>query len=105
MKRHWRSETPLLEDFLYEAIFIPEGVALPPKSIIKNEDLQVYVRDFGLSHDDKCLVAEVDGKIVGAIWSRQPSRSGFARHPRGVGDRHRQRLADLLSPTVRMSRK
>ena len=63
-------EIPLLEDFLYEAIFIPEGVASPPKSIVKNEDLQVYVRDFGLSPDDKCLVAEVDGKIVGAIWSR-----------------------------------
>ncbi len=25
----------LLEDFLYEAIFIPKGVAAPPKSIIK----------------------------------------------------------------------
>ena len=63
-------ETPLLEDFLYEAIFIPEGFAPPPRSIIKNEDLQVYVRDFGLSPDDKCLVAEADGKIVGAVWSR-----------------------------------
>ena len=63
-------EIPLLEDFLYEAIFIPEGVAPPPKSIIDNEDLQVYVKDFGLLPDDKCLVAEVDGKIVGAIWSR-----------------------------------
>ena len=64
------TEIPLLEDFLYEAIFVPEGVAPPPKSIINNEVLQVYVRDFGLLPDDKCLVAEVDGKIVGAIWSR-----------------------------------
>lgn len=63
-------EIPLLEDFLYEAIFIPEGVAPPPKSIVKNDDLQVYVRGFGLSPDDKCLVAEANGKIVGAIWSR-----------------------------------
>ena len=63
-------EIPLLEDFLYEAIFIPEGVPPPPKSIINNEDLQVYVKNFGLLPDDKCLVAEVDGKIVGAIWSR-----------------------------------
>ena len=63
-------EIPLLEDFLYEAIFISEGVFPPPKSIVKNKDLQVYVRDFGLSPDDKCLVAEADGKIVGAVWSR-----------------------------------
>ena len=63
-------EIPLLEDFLYEAVFIPEGFAPPPKTIVKNEDLQVYVRDFGLLPDDKCLVAEADTKIVGAVWCR-----------------------------------
>ena len=63
-------EIPLLNDFLYEAIFIPEGMPAPPRSIIGNEDLQVYVRDFGKQADDRCLVAEADGKIVGAIWTR-----------------------------------
>jgi len=63
-------EIPLLEDFLYEAIFLPEGVNPPPRSIIRNEDLQVYVRDFGLFTHDRCLVAEIEGKIVGAVWSR-----------------------------------
>ena len=63
-------EIPLLNDFLYEAIFIPEGVPEPPRSIIEQEDLQVYVRDFGKKADDRCLVAEVDGKIVGAVWTR-----------------------------------
>ena len=63
-------EIPVLDDFLYEAIFIPEGVPAPPRSIIQNEDLQIYVRDFGKLPDDRCLVAEVDGKIVGAVWAR-----------------------------------
>ena len=63
-------EIPVLDDFLYEAIFIPEGSPAPPKSIIENEDLRVYVRDFGKDPDDRCLVAEVDGKIVGAVWTR-----------------------------------
>ena len=63
-------ETPLLKDFLYEAIFIPEGVAAPPRSILDDENLQVYIRDFGQMPDDRCLVAEVGDKIVGAIWSR-----------------------------------
>jgi ribosomal protein S18 acetylase RimI-like enzyme len=63
-------EIHLLNDFLYEAIFIPEGVSAPPRSIIGNEELQVYVRDFGKMADDRCLVAEVDGKIVGAVWTR-----------------------------------
>ena len=65
-----KSEVTVLEEFLYEAIFIPEGVLAPPKSIILNEDLQVYIKDFGTFPDDKCLVAEMDGKIVGAVWSR-----------------------------------
>lgn len=63
-------EYNLLEDFLYEAIFIPEGVEKPPKEITKNEDLQVYIKDFGTSKDDNCLVAEYDNKIIGACWTR-----------------------------------
>ena len=64
------SEVPLLKDFLYEAIFIPEGAVAPPRDIIDDDNLQVYIRDFGKSSDDYCLVAEADDKVVGAIWSR-----------------------------------
>lgn len=63
-------EIPVLEDFLYEAIFIPEGVPAPPRSIVNNEDMQVCIQDFGKKSDDRCLVAEVDGKIVGVVWTR-----------------------------------
>ncbi len=65
-----KTEYGLLDDFLYEAIFIPEGVEPPPKSIILNDELQVYVRDFGKLPDDKCFVAEFDGTVVGAVWIR-----------------------------------
>lgn len=64
------TEYSFLEDFLYEAIFIPDGVEPPPRSIIKNKDLQVYIEGFGSLPDDKCFVAEYDGKIVGAVWVR-----------------------------------
>lgn len=63
-------EIPVLDDFLYEAIFIPQGVVPPPRSIIEQDDLQVYVRGFGDDPHDHCLVAEVDGKIAGAVWVR-----------------------------------
>lgn len=65
-----KSEYQLLNDFLYEAIFIPKGVEPPPRAIIENDDLRVYVKDFGQFPDDRCLVAETDGKIVGAVWVR-----------------------------------
>ncbi len=36
-----QEEYAILDEFLYEAIFIPEGVEAPPKSIIKQPELQV----------------------------------------------------------------
>lgn len=63
------NEYPLLSDFLYEAIFIPQGMDKPPKSIIEQPELQIYIEDFGKA-DDLCLVAEIQEKIVGAVWVR-----------------------------------
>ncbi len=63
-------EERLLEDFLYEAIFVPEGISAPPKSIINQPELQVYIADFGKKKDDIGLFAEVDERVVGAVWVR-----------------------------------
>lgn len=65
-----RAEYPLLENFLYEAIFIPNGVEPPAKSIINRPELQVYISEFGTREHDVCLVADIDGEIVGAVWVR-----------------------------------
>ena len=64
------SEYSVLGDFLYEAIFIPEGVKSPPKEIIEQPELQVYISDFGKHKGDCCLVAELDNRIIGAVWVR-----------------------------------
>lgn len=64
-----KNEYSILFDFLYEAIFIPEGMDKPPKSIIEQPELQIYIEDFG-KKDDWCLVAEIKEKIVGAVWVR-----------------------------------
>ena len=63
-------EVRLLQDFLYEAIFVPEGLPAPPKSIINQPELQVYITGFGTKKDDIGLVAEIDNKPVGAVWVR-----------------------------------
>lgn len=69
-------EYTLLNNFIYEAIFIPEGVEPPPKSIINQPDLQVYISNFGKEKDDLCFVAEADGKVVGAVWVRDMNDYG-----------------------------
>ena len=63
-------EYGLLENYLYEAIFVPEGIPAPPKTIVKQPELQIYIKDFGGNKDDLCLVAEADGKVLGAVWVR-----------------------------------
>lgn len=63
-------EVPVLDEFLFEAIFIPQGAIPPSRSIIEQDELRVYVRDFGKSSHDYCLVADSDGKIIGAVWVR-----------------------------------
>ena len=65
-----QDEVNILNTFLYEAIFIPDGVDAPPYEIIKKPELQVYVADFGRQKGDICYVAESGEKIVGAVWVR-----------------------------------
>ena len=63
-------EAGLLKDFLYEAIFIPEGVEPPPRDIVEQPELRIYYEYFGRGAADHCLVAEADGHVVGAVWTR-----------------------------------
>lgn len=64
------NEYPLLQDFLYEAIFIPKGVEPPSREIIFLPELTIYFTDFGTQKGDIAVVTEVDGKVVGVAWSR-----------------------------------
>ncbi|WGU68854.1 hypothetical protein QIU19_02645 [Capnocytophaga canimorsus] len=41
------SEYSLLQDFLYEAIFLSEGVTPPPRDIVFHPELRIYFADFG----------------------------------------------------------
>ena len=63
-------EIALLKDFLYEAIFIPEGVEPPAREIVERPELRIYYDDFGSGPADHCLVAEAAGRVVGAVWTR-----------------------------------
>ncbi len=53
----------LLSDFLYEAVYIPDGIEPPPKSVIESPELQEYIIEFGNRKHDKALVAEIQGKV------------------------------------------
>lgn len=70
IRKLFPSESPLLDEFLYQAIFVPEGQQPPPRDILQKPELQVYIKGFGAEPDDHALIAEVDGQAVGAVWAR-----------------------------------
>ena len=64
------SDHVCLPEFLYQAIFIPEGVEPPPRSIINDPQIFAYVKDFGTQPGDLGVVAEQNGQVIGAAWTR-----------------------------------
>ena len=63
-------ERDLLKNFLYEAIFIPEGLEPPAREIIYQPELKLYYEGFGSGKADHCIVADEEGKVIGAVWTR-----------------------------------
>ena len=71
-------EFPLLEDFLYEAIFVPPDYrGTVPRSIVYDDPMcRAAFEDFGSREDDIALVATVDEKPIGACWVRTTNEYG-----------------------------
>jgi ribosomal protein S18 acetylase RimI-like enzyme len=74
-----QTEISFLDEMLYEAIFIPEGLEKLPKEIINQPDLLRYIKNFGRV-GDICMVADLQGKLIGAIWTRI-----FTKNEKGYG--------------------
>lgn len=105
-----KEEVFLLKDFLYEAIFIPEGTNPPAVDIVERPELRVYTDGFGTRKGDHCLVAEIGGRVVGAVWTRIMNDYGHVDDDtpsfaislykeyrgRGIGTEMMKRMLDLL---------
>ena len=103
-------EIELLKDFLYEAIYIPDGIQPPERSIIEQPELALYYENFGSGPADNCLVAEVGGKVIGAVWTRIMNDYGHVDDDtpsfaislykeyrgRGIGTKLMRRMLELL---------
>lgn len=63
------NEVGILKDMLYEAIYQPDETNLLSRDVIYQPELSVFIDNWGKA-DDLCLVAEINGKIIGAVWTR-----------------------------------
>ncbi len=68
------SEIGFLDKMLYNAIFVPPGAEKLPDNIIEHPEIVKYTKDFG-REGDCCLVAEINGELAGAVWTRHFSES------------------------------
>jgi ribosomal protein S18 acetylase RimI-like enzyme len=64
------SEYAALEDFLYHAIFLPPGTEPLPREAIRKPDIYVYIDGFGGKKGDVGVVADDNGRVAGAAWTR-----------------------------------
>ena len=70
IRKLYSGESDLLKEFLYQAIFIPQGAEAPARDIVERPELRIYYDDFGSRPGDHCLAAETAGRVVGAVWTR-----------------------------------
>ena len=105
-------ERHLLEEFLYQAIYVPEGFeGEVPRDIVRDDPkCRAAYEDFGSLPNDRALVAVVDGKVVGACWVRTTDEYGHIDDAtpsfsislfeefrgRGIGTELMQRMLDDL---------
>lgn len=64
------AEYPMIEVFLYEALYVPPGCQPKPRDITKIPELRVYYENFGQDKDDYALAAEARGRVIGCVWAR-----------------------------------
>jgi len=64
------AQYPLLENFLYNAIFLPPGADSLPREVIFQPEIFIYIDGFGDNPGDCGVIAEADGKVIGAAWTR-----------------------------------
>lgn len=89
---------PLLEEFLYLAVYQRDPLQPVPRSVIDEPRVHNYIDGFGARVQDHGLVAETDGRVIGAAWARV-----LGGDPRGYGyvDNATPELAISLLPAYR----
>lgn len=88
-----------LWEMLYQALYVPDGHALPPREIICRPELACYVSGWGREGDCGFLASETENsQSVGAVWLRR-----FVGEDKGYGyiNDHTPELSIAVLPEYR----
>ena len=63
-------EREFLEDMLYESVYQPDEAIPVPREVVNVPRVRAYIDRFGEKKGDYCFVADLDNRIIGAVWVR-----------------------------------
>lgn len=67
-------DIPFLWEMLYESIYISEGHLAPSLEILKEPNIEKYLKNWGKLHDHALVAFDEDHNRIGAVWIRLLSR-------------------------------
>ena len=78
IRKMQQDEWPLVENFLYEAIYVPTGFEgeVPRSVIFDDPKCRAAFEGFGMLPDDRAMVADIGGRVVGVCWVRTTDEYG-----------------------------
>jgi len=86
-----KEDYPILREYLYEAIFLPEGAEPYDRSIIDLPEISRYINNWDDSSDFG-LIASSEDETMGVIWGRL-----FTEDNKGYG------FVDINTPEISMA--
>jgi len=59
-----------LWEMLYQSIYVPEGQQAPSRDILKEQNIEKYLKNWGSDHDHALLALDDENNLLGAVWIR-----------------------------------
>lgn len=67
-------DMPFLWEMLFQSIHVPEGEKAPSRDILKESNIEKYLKDWGRQHDHALVAMDGENNPVGAVWIRLLNR-------------------------------
>lgn len=59
-----------LWEMLYQSIYVPEGQPEPSREVLKEPNIEKYLKNWGGNHDHALVAVDGEKNPVGAVWIR-----------------------------------
>lgn len=74
-----KEDIPFLWEMLYQSLYVPEGQPAYSLDILKDPNIEKYLKNWGSRHDHALIAKDEDTRLLGAVWMRlfNPNHPGY----------------------------